>query len=259
MADSGPEPGHHQNMTPTSRLRQALAGENITAFAPLVWASLPEFVQSSAPAEWWNDTGFCQRALSDAAAVCEADAMLVPILHEHVRAAVRQMTGPPEDIAADIAELPCVLQSLDIVQRLVAIGRVGVVALMPTMAELEATLSGCEIEDVEDALSNVARASLSRGADAVAVRGGDADVRVALKRLSGVAQYFGTHALGITAGRSWAADNGLDIGLVSDARPWPDPSPHVVTSFDDLSLSTPAKLRVLVKQRQRLGGTDGNL
>jgi len=61
------------------RLHAALHGGDRLAFAPRLWAALPSFVHLARPAEFWHDVGSTQRMLSDAARVCSAEAVTIPV------------------------------------------------------------------------------------------------------------------------------------------------------------------------------------
>jgi len=78
-------------LTAQGRLRAALSGGDVLAFAPLTWARLPEFLHLARTSAFWLDVGTTQRLLGDAAVVCAADACLVPLLPPEIQA-----TTPPQ-------------------------------------------------------------------------------------------------------------------------------------------------------------------
>jgi hypothetical protein len=214
------------------------AEDGPVTFAPYIWSDLPGFVQSTAPEKWWFDVEFCQRALTDAGGVCQADALLVPLLHEQVLAAVGARTEDPADVAADITTLDEVQLSLTLVEQMVTIGRYGMISVLPTLGALGAALHGCEPEDLEDAMSDLARAALDTGAEAIAVRGASIDeVERTVARLSTVARYFGIEVLGVTPGRGWSS-RGTTVHVLAAGESWP--SHALATTYDDLTTTCSA-------------------
>jgi hypothetical protein len=244
-------------MTSAGTLARALAGEAVSAFVPMVWRDLPGFVHSQASPQWWRDVGFCQRALSDAAGVCQADGMLVPIVGDEAREALRSSPGEPTDVASDITESPAVQPSLTLVAQAAATAGYDVVALMPTLEEMADALPGCERDDIEDAVSDLAREALNRGAIAVAVRALDPGAATEVtERLATVATYFGARSLAVTPDRAWAHGGEVDVHVVSAEGPWPASVRGIVTTYVDLSSTTPAAVRSLVQTRRGASGFD---
>jgi hypothetical protein len=206
--------------------------------APYAWRDLPGFVRSTAPDAWWFDVDFCQRALTDVGGVCQADALLVPVLEEHALDALGGRTEDPADLAADITTLEEVQPANALIQRLVAVGRYDVIAVLPTLAAVGGVLAGAAPEDIEDALSDLARAALERGAGAIAVRGAARSlVEPAVARLTPVADYFGTLVVGVTPADGWTSREGTTVEVVEVGRPWPGLAPALFVTHDDLTTS----------------------
>jgi hypothetical protein len=222
-------------------LARIVAGEGSVAFAPYVWADLPGFVQSTAPDTWWVNVDFCQRALADAAGVCEADAVLVPLLDERPLQAISERGEDPADIAAEISSLDEVLPALALVDQLGAVGRYEVVGVLPPIDELAGALPGAEPEDLEDALSLLTREALERRASAIVVRGPEVgQVEQTVARLAPVADYFGTQALGLTPDKAWASHGGITVEVGDLGAPWAQHPGTLVLTYADLSESCSA-------------------
>lgn len=213
-------------------LLSTLAGK--AGFVPYGWSRLPSFLRLTAPTTWWSDPDYCQRALTEFGAVCRAEALLVPVLDEHVMAELTARVGDAEDPVEAIAGSDVAARVLALVAQMVTVGRFGVVALLPTSASLRAAVGEIEPEDAEDVLCDLARSALSSGAAAVAVRGEvENDVVTTLGAVAPVADYFGTVAIGITPGRSWVHDDSVELAVVAAGRPWP--SAALTVTYDDLS------------------------
>jgi hypothetical protein len=234
-------------------LTRVVAGGGSVAFAPYAWADLPGFVQSTAPDEWWLNVDFCQRALTDAGGVCKADAVLVPLLDEHALQAFSERTGEPADIAAEITSLDEVFPGLALVDQMVAVGGYDVVAVLPPLEDLAEVLHGAESEDLEDALSDLAREALDRRASAIAVRGRVvAQVEQTVTRLAQVADYFGTQVLGLTPDKGWASHGGINVEVCDLGTQWPRQPGTLVLTYADLSKScSAADVRRWITDRDR--------
>ena len=224
-----------------------LAGGKDVVFAPLAWSRLPEFVRTPAPGEFWLDTAVTQRMLGDAGDVCAADALavpLVPCLRSHGGAAP---IGHPDEIAG----LPDVLAAIRLIGRLAAVGAVGQIAELPTLGELAALLPEAVTEDTEDALSDLVRAGLEAGGDAVAVRGTDhADVRRTVDVVAPLAGFYGAPVLGLDGARGWVADNGFPVGMLGPAGDWPRLARGLILTRGDITgWWTPSQVRAVLRGR----------
>lgn len=238
-------------MNARDRARAALAGGSAVAFAPLAWARLPAFVNAAGAGEFWLDPGLTQRLLTDAGDVCTADALTVPVLP-----GLRSGTPPaPVRESAEVAALAEVTAAVRVIGRLAGTGAAGLVAEMPTLAQLARLLPGAAAEDAEDALCDLARACLEAGADALTVRGDDQPgVAGTAGAVQGVAGYYGAPVLAVAGERGWAPGGGPPVGLLGPAGHWPELAHGIVlTSGDITGWWTPAEARALLAQRGEAG------
>jgi hypothetical protein len=237
-------------VTGADRLRGALSGADLVAFAPLAWARLPGFLHATLAGEFWLDVAVTQRLLGDAAGVCAADACVVPVLPRPAR------LGPPAGIAADeIATQPEVAATTALLGGLAGAGAVGLVAELPLLADLARLLPGAAREDLEDALADLARAGLEAGAQAVSVRGGPGrDVAATVEAVAPLADFYGAPALGVDGGRGWAADGRCPVGVLGRDGGWPDLARGVVLTAGDVTeWWTAGQVRALLRERQEAG------
>lgn len=231
------------------RLRGALSGTDEVAFAPLAWARLPEFLHAPQAGEFWLDVGTTQRLLGDAAGVCAADACVVPLLPR---------LGPPPASplpAGEIAARPEVAATTALLGRLAGVGAVGLVAGLPPLADLARLLPGAAREDVEDALTDLARGGLEAGAQAVCVRGAPGrDVAATVDAVAPLADYYGATALGVDGERGWAADDRCPVGVLGRDGRWPDLARGVVLTAGDVTdWWTAREVRALLRERRGAG------
>ena len=241
-------------MNGRDRTRAVLAGTGDVAFAPLAWSRLPEFVHASVPGEFWLDTGVTQRLLTDAGDVCAADALAVPLL-PGLRAGAATAPAGPVGNSDEVAGLPEVLATTALIGRLAAAGTTGQIAELPTLGQLAGLLPGAAAEDTEDALSDLARACLEAGADAIAVRGADhSDVASTVDAVAALADYYGAPALGVDGQRGWAARESVPVGLLGQTGDWPALARGLILTGGDItSWWTPAKTRAVLRQRGEAG------
>jgi len=234
-------------LTGRERTRAVLAGGGGMVFAPLAWSGLPAFVHAPVTGEFWLDPGVTQRMLGDAAVVCAADALAVPLLPRLRSPGAHAAPGHPDDVAG----LPDVLAVTSLVGRLAATGAVGQVGELPTLGQLGRLLPGAAAEDTEDALSDLARAALEAGADAVAVRGEDhEDVRRTVDAIASLAGFYGAPTLGVAGERAWAADDSLPVGVLRPGGSWPGlPRGLILTSGDITGWGSAADVRALLPPR----------
>ena len=261
-------------MTAQGRLRAALSGGDVLAFAPLTWARLPEFLHLARTSAFWLDVGTTQRLLGDAAVVCTADACLVPLLPrlrspEDAKVASRGAASPAADAASpaadagshvgadEIAALPEVTAAVSLLGRLASVGRTGLIAELPPLAELGSLLPDAAPEDLEDALADLVRAGVEAGAEAVIIRGADGqyadrqDVGRTVDAIAPLADFYGAKVLGVDAERGWAADNCCPVGLLGPDGRWPDLARGVVLTAGDVTdWWTPHDMRAVLRERQ---------
>lgn len=244
-------------VTGADRLRGALSGADLVAFAPLAWARLPGFLHATLAGEFWLDVAVTQRLLGDAAGVCAADACVVPVLPRRpARPGPPGRLGPPAGIAADeIATQPEVAATTALLGRLAGAGAVGLVADLPLLADLARLLPGAAREDVEDALADLARAALEAGAQAVSVRGAPGrDVAATVEAVAPLADFYGAPALGVDGERGWAADDRCPVGVLGRDGRWPDLARGVVLTAGDVTeWWTAGQVRALLRERQEAG------
>jgi hypothetical protein len=233
------------------RTRAVLAGGEDVVFAPLAWSRLPQFVHASVPGQFWLDPGVTQRLLTDAGDVCAADALAVPLLPSLRSDAAAAPVGASDEVAG----LPDVLATTRLISRLAAAGTVGQIAELPTLGQLAGLLPGAVAEDTEDALSDLARACLEAGADAVAVRGTDhSDVASTVDAVSALAGYYGAATLGVDGERGWAARASVAVGLLGSAGAWPELARGLILTGGDITnWWTPAEARAVLRQRGEAG------
>jgi hypothetical protein len=226
------------------RLRAALSGSDVVAFAPLAWARLPEFLHVTASGTFWLDAVTTQRLLNDAVSVCAADACVVPLLPRRRP----DGAGAPDEIAA----LPEVAAAAALLRRLAGAGGAGLVAELPALPGLAALVPGAAREDLEDALTDLARAGLEAGAQAVCVRGApDADVAQTVATVAPLADYYGAVALGVGGQRGWAAGGGCPVGVLGRDGQWPDLARGVVLTAGDVTQWwTPQQVRAMLREHQ---------
>jgi hypothetical protein len=244
-------------VTGADRLGAALGGADVVAFAPLAWAGLPEFLHVEGSGAFWLDAATAQRLLGDAAGVCAADACVVPMLPRPPAAARPRPDGAsaPDEIAG----LPEVAATTALLRRLAAVGAVGLVADLPPLADLARMLPGAAREDLEDALTDLARAGLEAGAHAVCVRGApDAGVADTVDAIAPLADYYAAAALGVEGARGWAAGGRCQVGVLGSDGRWPDLACGVVlTAADVTECWTPQQVRALLREpaaARRLAG-----
>lgn len=234
-------------MTGADRLREALSGADLIAFAPLAWARLPEFLHASPAGEFWLDVAVTQRLLGDAAGVCAADACVVPLLPRPCL---------PAGIAADeIVTRPEVAATTALLGRLAGVGAVGLVAGLPLLADLARLVPGAAREDAEDALADLARAGLEAGAQAVCVRGVlGRDVAATVEAVAPLADFYGATTLGVDGERGWAEGDRSPVGVLGRDGRWPDLARGVVLTAGDVTeWWTPHEVRALLRERQEAG------
>ena len=207
-------------MNGRDRTGSALSGGDCTAFAPLVWTRLPEFVRASTNAAFWLEVGTAQRLLVDGGSVCAADALVVPLLPQTYASIGLAVL----DCRADaVIKLPDVAAAVALVGRLAAVGGVGLIVEVPGLVGLGGLLPEAPEEDVEDALSDMVRAGLEAGADAVAVRGQpEGDVGHTVDAVLSLAEFYGAQVIGIDGGRGWSGSGLCAVSLLGRDGAWPD-------------------------------------
>lgn len=238
-------------MTGRERTRTALSGGEGVAFGPLIWSGLPKFVHARSDDAFWLDVGTCQRMLSDAGSICVADALTVPLL-PHLRS-----PGAAEPLACGADEVPQLAEvdaAVELLGRLAAVGAMGLIAELPKLGDLTRLLPGAAAEDIEDALSDLTRAALEAGADAVAVRGAGADVDRSVDAIAPLARFYRAPVLGIDGQRGWADGVQCQIGLLGPDGSWPELARGLVlTSGDVTEWWTPDDMRAVLRRRGEVG------
>lgn len=189
------------------------------AFAPMVWAQLPELVRQPA-LDWWRDPTVGQRLLADAAAIAGADAMFVLVARELIRSA--QAAGLTGDRAIDgLAGGGDARDGVALLACLSEVARYAVIAGVPDPFVLRGALGGEELETAEDAVSDLCTAYLQAGADALAVIGSErSQVADGVSRAAMVAGLFGRPVLGVVlsdgGAAGWVHGGGAPLAVVSD-------------------------------------------
>ena len=237
MALGAAQPPGRPDLSGRDRFRRALTAEAV-AFAPIVWARLPELVHQE-HVEWWRRPELAQRLIADAAALAAADAMFVFVADEAVRCAVN--AGQIGDDAIDaLARSPATVSGAELVACLREVAEHAVIAALPPAPALSRALAGDEPEPAQDAFTDLAFSYLEAGADAIAVVGDDAgEVTDALARAAGLGKLFDRPVLAIcspegSAVTGWT-DTGMALGVVTDAAGWPSFDRGVVITDGDVS------------------------
>lgn len=232
-------------MSARDRLRAALAGADDLAFVPRAWSRLPAFVRaggSTESADFWGDPARTHRMLSDAAALCSADGMVVPL---------PPAIPPGPDVLADAG----VEATLALLERVRAVGSHGLVIELPTLDRLGEAWPGAVSDDVEDALSDLVRAGMEAGADAAAVRGEEAAVTRTLALVTPLAGYFGAPVAGQAGDAAWFAPGGPEAASLSRDGRWPALARGVVLTAGDLTeWWSPDEVRAVVAERDHARG-----
>lgn len=230
-------------MSGRSRTQAALSGGDGVVFAPLLWAALPAFVHATAPGEFWLDADATHRMLTDASQVCASEAVLAPIWPGGPS---RDQVGHPDDVVA----LAGVRAAVDIIGRIAAVGDIGSMAVLPLLSDLGVLFPNAPVEDLEDCLTDLTRAALEGGADAVVVRGSSEQVSATLDAVSGLAAFYGSAALGVAEGHGWAAAEACPVAVLSRDGGWPAPARGIVLTAGDLTeWWTPDDVRDVVRSR----------
>jgi hypothetical protein len=238
-------------VTGRDRFRAALSGADLVAFAPLAWTRLPEFLHVAGGGAFWLDVATTQRLLGDAVSVCTADACVVPMLPRP-----RSPDGsPPPGDASEVAGRPEVTAAATLLRRLADAGGPGLLAELPPLAGLAGMLPGAAPEDVEDALTDLARAGLEAGAQALCVRGAPGgDAAATVDTIAPLAGFYGAPALGTDGERGWVAGDGCQVGVLRRDGRWPDLARGVVLTAGDVTQWwTAREVRALPRERQGAG------
>jgi hypothetical protein len=218
------------------RFLGALAGRGL-AFAPIVWARLPELVHQER-ADWWQDPTVGQQLIADAAALAGADAMFVFAAAEAVHSAVT--AGARGDAALDaLASGEAARLGTELVRALHATALHAVIAAVPAPAVLQRELGGDEPDAAEDAFTDFISGYLEAGADAVAVTGVDPlELGAGMDRALRLVELFGRELLALCgdgrATKGWDA-HGEPLGVISADGDWPDDPAGVVITPGDVS------------------------
>jgi hypothetical protein len=175
---------------------------------------------------------------------------MVPLLEQQTLSVIASRTDDPATIAATITGLDEVQPALGLVAQLVAVGTYAVIGVLPSLPVLDTTIGG-EVEDLEDALADLARAVLDCGTAAIVVRGDDeAAVGRTARHLTPVADYFGKAVVSISPARADSSD-GAATAVIRVGAPWPTERPTLVVTYDDLTVAaTAAQTRQWVSTRE---------
>jgi hypothetical protein len=218
------------------RFLAAAAGEAL-AFAPLLWDDVAELVHQPAPG-WWKDPAAALRILDDAAAVAGADAVVVRALDAAL--AELEAAGVHGDDALDgLAASEPARQALELIERLTRSGPRAVVAALPDAAALRRRLRAADPDVADDAFSDLARACLEAGADALAVVGADAQaVEQAGERAGALGRFFGRPVLAavLDGPEGWVEGRpDVPVGFLAADGAWPAQRVGIVLTPGDVS------------------------
>lgn len=228
----------------TSSLAETLQDETGTAFVPVLWDGLPDFLQSAAPPGWRRDADLLQRYLGEAVAVCRASAVAVPL------PGPRLWDDPANAEVGldDVLDLPEVATALEVIGRLSAIGRTPAVCAVDAGGALRRRFPEEDPDDRDDVVSDLARGACERGAQAIAVHGPTAEeVDTCLANLRGIGRYYDVPLVGVTPTTAWVVGSGRTLAVLTPGRPWP--GGVVVTSEDVTTTWSAQEVRDLMKDR----------
>ena len=213
----------------------AQSSDGPALFTALAWERLPEFLNSRVPGDWWLDASVSVRLLSEFAALSHLDVIQVP--------AVRDMREPRETVAGrdSAAAIECVSQ-------LVVIGTRVTMAVVPPVAVLRAASPGIKPEDVEDDLRDLVSDLLNAGAEAICVRGDDAQaVGDTVDGLTRLVRHFGRALVGLSGALAVSATESLDVFAFAIGDAWPVSGLAMATG--DLSQESPLLLQEWIRDR----------
>ncbi len=224
-------------MTGRERFAHALAGQGV-AWAPLLWDGLPELVRQPA-AEWWADPTVAQRLLADAAGIAGADALFV----------VAQTGGSGLAALESAADSGAVRAACELVARLRQSAPFAVIAAVPDAERLQRDFAVDDPDAADDALTDLARAFLEAGADAVAAIGPDA--AAGARRLASLGTFFGRPVLAIAPdGAAFTAGSDAPVALLAADGAWPRLDAGLVVTAQDVSAAWDAdRLRAVAEAR----------
>lgn len=222
-------------MSEGNKMRTALAGGDVLCFAPLVWHHVPEFLGSSATVGWRRDAKEAQGLLTDAGAVCGADALLLPLPDSQVLVDAGERAKQDPQLLERVTSLAEIASGLALTERMRRAGRYAIVALLPTLEEFAQAFPQEEPEDLEDGLRDVARESLEAGAVALALVSSANELTRTVTKLGPISDYFGTSVLAIQSDAPWVHHGNCDIGLVTETGQWPSLTHGIVTTAGDVS------------------------
>jgi hypothetical protein len=191
--------------------------------------------------------------VADVAGVSLADALILPM--------VPQLALLPEGVNLGCAPDEVVLTNhvvamSNLIGQLAAIKAMGVIVEVPTMRRLSSALANQSEEDVEDALSDLVRAALESGADAIALRTSDADgdARITAKSVSPLSDFYGAQTIGVDDANTWISNGVCEIGLLGPEDDWPELVRGIVVTTGDLTeWGTPDSIRAIHNKRGRPG------
>jgi hypothetical protein len=248
MAFGNEEPRCGANLSGRETTRHALSGGDDIAFAPLAWESLPAFVRATSDSAFWHDLSTSLRLLNDAVGVTSADALVIPLLPQVTTVLERGLVGLSPD---DLIGSTDAVSTVAIIERLAAIGAVGVVAEVPSLRRLEELLGRVVIEDLEDAMSDLLRSALEAGADAVCVRTAKGEsLERALKGVAPIVEFFGATAIALTIDGGISDSARCGVSLLGPDGTWPVLDRGVVfTSGDVTTWWEPDEMRRVLASR----------
>jgi hypothetical protein len=223
-------------LTGRERFQRALEGADV-AFAPLLWERLPELVRQDTP-RWWQEAVRGRSLILDAAGIAAADAMFVAAADEAAATVAAEARG--SGALETIVEHPEIRAGFELLTAMRDTVPFAVIAALPDAVALARRFDAAEPDDAEDALSELARESLSAGADALAVLGDDAgDVRDSALRVAGIGRFFGRPVLGLCATAAgmdgWAEGAAGAVAALAPDGAWPALRAGVVITPGDVS------------------------
>jgi hypothetical protein len=218
------------------RFLAAAAGEAL-AFVPLLWDDVAALVRQPMD-RWWRDAAAATRILGDAAALAGADAVVVSALDDALDEL--EAAGVRGDGALDrLAASEPARQAVELAGRLARSGDRAVVGLVPDIASLRRRMGAQDPDVAEDAFSDLVRAHLEAGCDALAVVGFDArDVEPAGERAGSLGRFFGRPVLSavLDGPEAWIEGRPeVPVGFLAGDGAWPSQRTGLVLTPGDVS------------------------
>jgi hypothetical protein len=183
--------------------------------------------------------------------VASADAVVVPLVPETVDGVPRLAMGTAPE---NLVETANTVAMVAIVARLAAIGDLGIVVEIPGLDVLETMFNEVSLNELEDATSELARAALEAGADAICVRTAPSEtLDRELDAVTALAEFYGVTALAVNDRNGAAGNSHCAVGVLGSDGEWPALDRGIILTGGDISRWwSPDDLRsVLLKRKTK--------